>query len=243
MKENDYLCGMNKIDLNVNGMSYRCYGDEQPKVVLIQMLDEDEYDSFEEEVNRISTALEGHPIAMIGVEVNDWMADLSPWADKMLRIKDGVAKADVTLSKLTDDLFPVLRQRFGNVPLILGGYSLAGMFALWTARETSQISGVAAMSPSLWVEGWEPFAESHEIHAQVAYLSLGDREERARNKHMARVGDGVRQEHLRLTQVLGPDNTTLVLNKGGHFDDPLGRTIDGFSWTASRLLSILSAEE
>ena len=121
----------------------------------------------------------------------------------------------------------------GFAPIILGGYSLAGLFALWAACQTDRFGAVVAGSPSLWAGDWPGYAAGHAIQARRVYLSLGDREERSRNKTFARVGDRIREEHRRLQQQLGEENTTLVWEEGGHFADPAARMARGFVWCLS----------
>ena len=126
---------------------------------------------------------------------------------------------------------PTLKQQFAlpeNVRIILGGYSLAGLFALWASTQTALFSGVAAASPSVWFPGWMEFEQQHPIQAQCIYLSLGDREERTRNATMAAVGDNIRALHRELVE--RGKNCTLEWNNGGHFKDADLRTAMAFRW-------------
>ena len=89
-----------------------------------------------------------------------------------------------TLRFLTEQVMPTLKQQFElseNVKIILGGYSLAGLFALWASTQTALFSGVAAASPSVWFPGWMEFERQRPIQAQRIYLSLGDKEEHTKN--------------------------------------------------------------
>ena len=61
-----------------------------------------------------------------------------------------------TLRFLTEQVIPTLEQQYPlpeNVKIILGGYSLAGLFALWASTQTDLFYGVAAASPSVWFPG------------------------------------------------------------------------------------------
>ena len=132
---------------------------------------------------------------------------------------------------LTEQVIPSLKQQFDlpeNVKIILGGYSLAGLFALWASTQTDLFYGVAAASPSVWFPGWMEFEPQHPIQAQHVYLSLGDKEERTKNTIMAAVGDNIRTLHSRLTE-RGAD-CTLEWNSGGHFKDADLRTAKAFRW-------------
>lgn len=74
----------------------------------------------------------------------------------------------------------------------IGGYSLAGLFALWAACQKNVFQGVAAASPSVWFPGFAAYMDEKGIQCENIYLSLGDKEEKARNPVMATVGDRIR---------------------------------------------------
>lgn len=112
--------------------------------------------------------------------------------------------------------------------VFLGGYSLAGLFALWAGYQTDRFSGIAAASPSIWFPGFDEYMNSHTIHAGSVYLSLGDREERTRNQVMSAVGEKIRKAHELLTR----QGVTCALewNSGNHFKDADLRTAKAFAW-------------
>ena len=126
---------------------------------------------------------------------------------------------------------PGIRQQYSikeDCKVILGGYSLAGLFALWAATQTNALYGVAAASPSVWFPGWSEYEAAHPIQAQRVYLSLGDREEHTKNQTMAAVGDNIRTLHSALIQ--RGKACTLEWNAGGHFKDADLRTARAFAW-------------
>ena len=94
---------------------------------------------------------------------------------------------------------------------------------------------MAAASPSVWIKNWDNYADSHPSMARKVYMSLGDREEHARNQRMAAVGDCIRRHHERLKAQLGDGSTTLAWNKGGHFDHEDQRMADAFLWCLERI--------
>ena len=144
-------------------------------------------------------------------------------------------EAEETLAYIEDVLLPCIRRAYGDMPCVLAGYSLGGLFALWAAYRTESFDGICAVSPSLWVRGWDAYAEGRVACADAVYLSLGDKEERARNVRMAAVGDCVRRQASRLTRQLAEGKTVFEWNRGGHFDDEPGRMARGLAWTAERV--------
>lgn len=228
---------MQQLKLNLSDSLYTAFGSSSPRVVMVQMLDQHQEESFGQETELIAQALGEVPFAMVGMKLHDWARDLTPWPDAKLSKRPEVGKgAGATFDRLTQQFCPALREAFGSVPAVLGGYSLGGLFSLWAARQTDFFEGIAGMSPSLWIQGWDEWSSEHAPKVRVVYLSLGDREEFGRNKYMGQVGDRVRREHSRLTEWLGSDRTTLVWNRGNHFQEIPARTAAGYVWCAQRLL-------
>jgi predicted alpha/beta superfamily hydrolase len=158
------------------------------------------------------------------MKVNNWNNDLSPWkAEAVFGRGDFEGRGDETLEE-------VLRETEDQEKeYIIGGYSLAGLFALWASCRTDRFSGVAAASPSVWFPGFTSYMREHMIQAERVYLSLGDREEKTRNRTLSRVGVMVRQCSTLLQKqgVL----CTLDWNPGNHFRDPDIRMAKAFAWT------------
>ena len=67
--------------------------------------------------------------------------------------------------------------------------------------------------------------------ADCVYLSLGDKEEKTKNKIMATVGDRIREQYELLRSI----NCTLEWNEGNHFKEPDIRTAKAFAWCIERL--------
>lgn len=178
----------------------------------------------------------GCGFALAAFDTGDWAKALMPWPDDAVSRDGGVGcHSRDTLCFVLHELLPHLRRRYGQLPCVIGGYSLGGLFALWAAAESAEFDAVAAASPSLWIDGWTLYAQSHPLAAKWAYLSLGDREEHCRNQRMKLIGDCVRQQHELLRMQLGDNRTALEWNPGGHFGDEAGRTARAFAWCMKKL--------
>ena len=70
--------------------------------------------------------------------------------------------------------------------------------------------------------------KANAIHTGSVYLSLGDREEKARNPVMASVGERIREAYDLLKEQ--GVNTILEWNQGNHFKDADIRTAKAFAW-------------
>ncbi|MBQ7176526.1 MAG: hypothetical protein IJS08_03850 [Victivallales bacterium] len=218
----------------IAGRDCHIYEQEMPLCILVQPLGVHEQDTLDAEVQSIA-AKASIPFAMVAFEISDWERDLMPWSDPAVsKLSDAECHADETLRYITDELLPWLKGRFGDLPIVLGGYSLAGLFSLWAARECDCFYGIAAASPSVWIEGWPDYVDTHPMRARRVFLSLGEREEKTRNRAIARVGERIRDEHALLQRQLGEANCTLEWNPGGHFVDCDSRLARAFIWNLAR---------
>ena len=207
----------------------------QPEVLLIQPLERKEVATIDHEISLIAQHTE-HPFAMAAFKIEDWHLQLTPWHDDAISRREDVGlHAEETLQFITDELLPRMRSLLGDMPIVLGGYSLAGLFSLWASTLSSEFQAIAAASPSVWIRDWQTYASAHPTRAQVVYMSLGRKEEHVRNVSMARVGDNIRFEHALLKQQLGEDCTTLQWNEGGHFVDMDSRTAIAYAWSINKL--------
>ena len=203
----------------------------QPGCVLVQLTARHEVPVLDEEMAALTAAVSSSFVWVL-VHLDDWTLDLMPWPDRNIS-REGEAgkRAEATLRFIAEEILP----RFPGMPAVIGGYSLAGLFALWASTKVTLFQAVAAASPSLWIAGWSEYAETHPTFARDIYLSLGDREETAKNRAIARVGDCVRAQDRLLVRQLGTDHCTLVWEPGGHFADNAGRLARAFAWCAERL--------
>ena len=198
------------------------YGNPDADIVLIQPVDSHVIPLLEKEVEEIKKLTE-KDFYFVAYQVENWNKDLSPWcAQAVFGVEDFGGGADETLKyilKLCSN---------GNKKYIIGGYSLAALFAIWASYESDTFAGVAAASPSVWFEGFTDYIKERKINASAVYLSLGDKEEKTKNPVMATVGDCIREAHAWLQQCgIG---STLEWNPGNHFRDPGLRTAKAFAW-------------
>ncbi len=197
------------------------YGDPASDRVLIQPVDDHDLSVIENEVAAIKARTDD--FCLIAVKVNDWNRDLSPWPAPPVFGNEPFGDG---ASDFLNAILPLCADK--RKTYYLGGYSLAGLFALWAAHETDAFCGVAAASPSVWFPGFLDYMQTHEIRAEHVYLSLGDREEKTRNPVMATVGTRIKEAYDLLKR-RGAD-CVLEWNSGNHFRDPDLRTAKAFLW-------------
>lgn len=221
--------------LLIEGRLCRLFGSDRPGYILIQPSARHENATLEAEAQKIAE-LSPAPFVLATIELEDWMLDLMPWPDANISREPEAGKhGQDTLQYVLLSLIPELQTRFGPLPIIFGGYSLGGLFALWASAQTDSFKAVAAASPSVWIKDWIPFAKKQTPMADAVYLSLGDREEHVKNQAIARVGDNLRTQYTLLQEQLGPNHCTLVWEDGGHFNDNEGRLARAFAWCLNQL--------
>ena len=198
------------------------YGKLDAKTVLIQMVNEHDLECMESEVAEIQK-LTDEDFCLIAMNIRNWNIDLSPWEAPAVfgndHFGDGAA---ATLSEVME----ICKDK--EKTYIIGGYSLAGLFALWASCQVDIFKAVAAASPSVWFPGFVEYMKENRIYADTVYFSLGDREEKTGNPVMASVGDRIRQAY----EVLKEQgiNTVLEWNRGNHFRDTEIRMAKAFAW-------------
>ena len=203
--------------------------------MLIQPSARHENATLEAEAGQIAE-LSSVPFVLATIELEDWMIDLMPWPDSNVsRDPEAGKHGQDTLEYVLMSLIPELKKRYGPLPIILGGYSLGGLFALWASAQSDSFKAVAAASPSVWIKDWIPFAKKHVPMADTVSLSLGDQEEHVKNQAIARVGDCLRTQYRLLQEHIGANNCTLFWEQGGHFNDNEGRLARAFAWCMERL--------
>lgn len=189
------------------------FGDEGKRVLdtLLQMTDAD--------------------FSLAAVSDIDWNREMSPWP-----YDDGrnafAGGADAFLEELTGEIIPQAERLMSVHPSrrFIAGYSLAGLFAIYSLYRTDLFSGAVSASGSLWYPGFAEFAEKNDPVRMPdrIYLSLGDRESKTRNPVMAAVGQ--RTEELCGLYASKGIGTVFESNPGNHFREPELRTAKGIAW-------------
>ena len=225
-----------KDEFTVEGRHCIAYGHGSPRFLLLQPVDEHDIEALSDEVDLLSDKAD-ESILLVAFKTENWNDELSPWPMPAVFGKDGFAgSAGETLLFLEKNLLPRVRERYDlgkDVRVVLGGYSLAGLFSLWSGYQTDAFDAIAAASPSVWFAGWVDYVRGRRPLTDTIYLSLGDREEKARNQTMSRVGDAIRTQAdiLREQDI----TSTLEWNNGVHFQDSGIRTARGFLWCMETL--------
>lgn len=174
------------------------------------------------------------PFTLVAIGGLDWNRELSPWAcDGTVRDSEPFGgQAAGFLDELLNQIIPQVESSLPCPPSWRGiaGYSLAGLFSLWSFWQTDAFDRAASASGSLWFPGFIDYAHEHAmaVTPDSAYLSLGKKETKTPNRMMRHVLDDTRaMEELLIERGI---STTLELNPGNHFAQTDLRMARGIHW-------------
>lgn len=228
---------MKKNEMMICGKKCILYLNEDTEYILIQPVDENDISVLDNEVKYIEENTDRN-FSLVAFKIEDWNSELTPWEMPLLRGKGNFGEgATRTLEFIKNDLIPALSEciNTGNnrIKYILGGYSLAGLFSLWSGYQTDIFEGIAAVSPSVWYKKWIEYVETEKPLSEKIYLSLGDTEEKTKHQILSKIGDNIRKQHEILEK---SENVKTVLewNEGNHFQNPDTRTAKGFLWVMNK---------
>jgi len=197
--------------------------------------------TFEEEGSRVYKELHsiGCPdLTLVAISGLVWEHDMSPWDIPPISKRNTpcTGGADEYLRLLTNEIVPKAEGLVQGHVLWRGlaGYSLAGLFALYSVYQTGLFSRIASMSGSLWFPGFKEYVFSHEmkICPEHIYLSLGDKECKTQNPYLKTV-----QEHTEEIKAFYMEkgiDTVFRSNPGNHYKDTVQRTAAGIAWILGR---------
>ena len=178
------------------------------------------------------------PFTLVAISNLDWNHDMAPWNSPAV-FKKGepfTGGANDYLRLLVEEIIPKAEKELPGPPAWRGiaGYSLAGLFALYSIYRTDVFSRVGCMSGSLWFPGFKEYVFSHEPKRRpdCIYFFLGDKEAKTRNPVLKTVQENT-EEIQTFYQNKGID-TVFQLNPGNHFVQGIERTAAGIQWLLSK---------
>ena len=222
------LCGRNGVDtvrtLSCGPYTVDLFTVADSQTVVYAVMDR-------EEAQAVWPLLKEPKPALAAVSGVDWNRELSPWpAPGVFRGGgDFGGEGPAFLDILIRQIIPLAEAQLGFAPVsrAVAGYSLAGLFALWSVFQTDVFDRAVSASGSLWFDGFMDYmsASAPPSGLRQVYLSLGDKEKNARNQRMAAVEDCT----CRAAELLREWNIPVMfeMNPGGHFQDIPGRIARG----------------
>lgn len=200
-----------------------------PIVVLISHSDND--DELQQLI--LDVYLQSHTVFSSIIRNNiDWNRYLSPWPCE--RIAKGVGPflgmADDLLRELEDEVSEQISIcKLLPSAIYIAGYSLAGLFALYSLYKSDLFDGTACCSGSLWYPKFTEFVKSNSFkkNPKRIYMSLGDKESSVKNPVFASVEMST-MEVYEYYKEQGID-VKFEMNTGNHMTDVDRRVVKGIS--------------
>jgi len=211
---------------------YRAEGDNLPVIY------SNDYSESGSEVLEACGKLGCRPFHLVTVSGACWDQSMSPWPSEPVVTKNDhfTGKGPEYLSWFLETVVPYAQEQLGaDHPVsYISGYSMAGLFALWSMYETDVFSGCVCVSGSLWFPGFEEFALRSDMKRmpESMYLSLGDRESKVKNPALQKTEGVFRtlNEHYKESGI----HSIFELNPGNHFKDMPLRVAKGYQWILQR---------
>ena len=181
------------------------------------------------------------PFTLVAIKPACWNDDLTPWKCPGLFADDVpfAGRAQDQLRLLEEEIIPQVEQECGkpNSPRIcrtVAGYSLAGLFATWTALNSSAFSRIASASGSLWYPDFAHFVAESPLACPIdyAYFSLGSKETKTPSRLLRNVATGTDEVVAAFRSKGVP--TQFESNPGNHFKEPALRMARGITWAISQ---------
>lgn len=190
--------------------------------------------TFGEEGPSLRAAMEKEGAAdctLVTIASDDPDRDMTPWPAPAVfgGQKPFAGGADDLIALMLKDIIPnAERHAPAHSWRGICGYSLSGLFALYSLYRTDVFSRAACMSASLWYPELVDHVLGHPLVARPdkLYFSLGDKESASRGV-FGTVGERT-DEIVGHFQKLGID-TTFRSVPGGHFKDVEKRIADGIA--------------
>ena len=174
-------------------------------------------------------------LTLVHVFVPSWTTDLAPWSAPALHPDSPAFGAGA--SATVQALIRLIEQQRDLHPSHRGivGYSLAGLFALYTlvASDEGPFDAAASLSGSLWYDGWTTYLADTPWQGagRYAYLSVGTKEKRTANPRMRTV-ETATQRTAQLLEAKGCQ-VTYAPGPGNHFEHTTQRLQAGIAALAA----------
>ena len=177
-----------------------------------------------------------------------WNDDLSPYYQedvfKNKYSSDFKGKGDIFLNKIVNDILPKVREYLflkHNIKLSnigIGGYSLAGLFALYSLYQVDIFSFALINSASLWFNNFIKYIKANKISKNVSniYISLGNKEHLTKNSTLSKIKDLTLEVVNYLSSLDDPKiKICYKENEGNHFKNNDLRVADSIIYIVNEL--------
>lgn len=209
------------------------YKNKDIPIIILNTFDEDGQEIWDQ-----SKELTDKEYILVTISNINWNQDMSPWyMDRLFKAEDDyTGKADEYIELLTDKIIPeittTIKEKLNILPsqYILAGYSLAGLFAIYSLYKTDKFDKIISCSGSFWYPNFIQFVKTNELQKkpEKIYFSLGNRESKTKNEMMSKVEENTK--YLKQFYDEYGVETIYEENQGNHFQDVSNRIAKGIYW-------------
>ena len=143
--------------------------------------------------------IESIPIVLAVISDIDWNDEMTPWDCPPMFKGDSpcTGGADGYIRKFEEKIVPAILDEMAAKPeyIAIAGYSLGGVFAIYSLYKTDIFSRAVSASGSMWFPGFLDFVRKNEmvVKPERVYFSLGDKEAKTRNQMLRTVEDNTKE--------------------------------------------------
>ena len=175
------------------------------------------------EIINLEDTADSYGLTIVLISGMDWNKDLTPWPAPAVFTgqNDFAGNASEYMKVLLYELIPYTEKYMGvgACERIIGGVSLAGLFAIYTLYHTDLFAAGLSVSGSFWYDGFIDYMKEKKMSGTVhaIYFSVGIKEKNTKNKRMRMVEENTGQA----AEILKESGVVVKMEQmpGNHFAD------------------------
>lgn len=174
---------------------------------------------------------------LVSIAKMSWNNDLTPWECPPLYKGDSkcLGYADNYLKEIENDIIPKMEEYITkklNKKIsyyAIAGYSLGGLFAIYSGFKTDRFKRIVSASGSLWYPNFIEYVKNNKLSNNIdkIYFSLGNKEDKTKIKILSTVKDKTKEIYEYVSKNI---NCIYEENEGNHFKDATLRIAKGIKW-------------
>ena len=174
---------------------------------------------------------------LVSIAVKNWNNDLTPWECLPLYKGDNeyLGYADNYLKEIENNIIPRVEEYITNtlnkkiLYYGIAGYSLAGLFALYSGFKTNKFKRIASASGSLWYPKFSEYVKNNKLSTNIdkIYFSLGNKEANSKIELLSTVLIKTKEIYEHVSKSI---NAIYEENEGNHFKNVPLRMAKGIKW-------------
>lgn len=217
---------------NIDGKVIDIFSYGEDKDVPVVLLNSFEREEGEKVFNECKT-MGLTNFALVSISGIDWDNEMSPFAlPRLFKYDNGYkGKALEYLKFLENKVIPKVQEELSKIGktvsyYVIAGYSLGGLFALYSIYNTNTFKKCMSASGSLWYPNFLEYTLTYNISKNVdkVYLSLGDKEDKTKNEILSKVKENTEKIYETLKANV---ECKYEVNEGNHFADVEKRIAKG----------------